>query len=109
MRNVPQGLVGKVGHEVFDFTHPGGSGRRFARRVFVLAVFWLAPVSAGSAESLRGVALVIGNSAYEHLPALPNPATAKALTEALRGGFAAKKPTLIEVEAENFPGSPGEG
>lgn len=86
-----------------------GVGGGFVRRVSVLAVFWLAPVSAGSAESLRGVALVIGNSAYEHLPALPNPATAKALTEALRGGFAAKKPTLIEVEAENFPGSPGEG
>lgn len=64
-------------------------GRHFACRVIVLAVLWLVPASPGSAESLRGAALVIGNSAYEQLSALPNPANdARAVENLLNGlGF----------------------
>lgn len=43
--------------------------------VLVVVVFLAAGPSRGQdARPLRGVALVIGNSAYEHLSALPNPA-----------------------------------
>ncbi|MBZ9997576.1 caspase domain-containing protein [Mesorhizobium sp. BH1-1-4] len=41
---------------------------------FLACGFWLAVASAADAAAkLRGVALVIGNSAYEHLARLPNP------------------------------------
>ena len=40
------------------------------------AVAWLLamPVAASAADALKGVALVIGNGDYEHMPKLANPA-----------------------------------
>ncbi len=46
--------------------------RRLFGAVVLLVLFHAAPAAAG--EALRGVALVIGNSEYEHLPPLANPA-----------------------------------
>lgn len=57
--------------------------RGVACRVLVLAILWLLPVSAGSAETLRGVALVIGNGGYEHLSVLANPANDARAVESL--------------------------
>lgn len=57
----------------------GRSGFLFAWRRIVVATFMLAalslvmPVSANAAETLKGVALVIGNGEYEHLSKLANP------------------------------------
>lgn len=57
-------------------------------RWLALALFWLAAglAYADTAKPLKGVALVIGEAKYEHLPALANPgndaaAMAKALTD----------------------------
>jgi len=49
------------------------AGERLALRIVLLAALWFIPVSASGAETLRGVALVIGNAAYRHIAALPNP------------------------------------
>jgi len=62
------------------------------RGALVLAAFfvWLAPaMPALAADSLRGVALVIGNGGYKHLPALTNPENdARAIEDLLnRLGF----------------------
>ena len=61
----------------------GRSTLKIAYRILFLAAFWLVPVSAGNAETLRGVALVIGNSTYEHLSPLPNPANDARAVETL--------------------------
>lgn len=47
---------------------------RFVSLAALLVVLVLCLPARGKAETLRGVALVIGNSAYEHVAALPNPA-----------------------------------
>lgn len=51
--------------------------------VLLLAVLPCALARAQDARALRGVALVIGNSAYEHLSALPNPANDARAVEGL--------------------------
>lgn len=63
MRSIPRAL-GAIG------------GMPVAGRLVLLLAFWAA-LFANAAEAdekpLRGVALVIGNGAYEHLSKLPNP------------------------------------
>lgn len=44
------------------------------RRAVVVAIFCLCSATAHAAEALKGVALVIGQSKYEHISALTNPA-----------------------------------
>jgi len=46
----------------------------FRNVFYALVILAIAPASARAEEPLRGVALVIGQSAYEKLPALPNAA-----------------------------------
>ena len=41
--------------------------------VLLFALAWALPARAEEAKALRGVALIVGQSAYEHLPALANP------------------------------------
>lgn len=48
------------------------AGARFAGRFRLLVVPRLSTGSASSAQALRGVALAIGNSAYEYIMVLPN-------------------------------------
>ncbi|MGE3871409.1 MAG: caspase family protein [Parvibaculaceae bacterium] len=63
----------------------------------LLALLWLAarPVSAQDAQALKGVALVVGQSQYRHLPALANTGNdARAVTQLLTGlGFDARSVT----------------
>ena len=59
------------------------AGALFASRFVLLLALWLSAAGAGSAQTLRGVALVIGNSAYKHLSALPNPANDARAIESL--------------------------
>ena len=50
---------------------------RFIAGALLSVIAWIAAADRGNAEDarpLKGVALVVGNSAYEHLPALTNPA-----------------------------------
>lgn len=65
----------------------GRSMAGVACRIVFVAILWLAPVSASSAQTLRGVALIIGNAAYEHIRALPNPANDARAVESLLDGL----------------------
>lgn len=56
---------------------------RFVSLAALLVLLVLCLPARGKAETLRGVALVIGNSAYEHVAALPNPANDARAVESL--------------------------
>lgn len=60
------------------------SGRRAALAVTVIVFLACGSIAAHAQNALRGVALVIGNGDYEHLPALQNPPNdARAVEELL--------------------------
>jgi len=72
--------------------------------VAVVAVLglWLVLISAASAHAERRVALVVGNSAYQHAPYLPNPIKdAQAMAEKFKqAGF---EVVSAKYDAENLP------